>query len=376
VKAYLAIDRRIDGSSQGGLRIVPDPTAEEVIACARAMTLKYAFLGLTWGGAKGALQLPHSLEGLRHEILRELGQKIVSILKSEKWIPRNDMGSTPEDLGNLFAGAGMHIDVSAWRNLSHLYTAWSVFAATVAALRFLGEEVQGKTFVVQGFGNVGSEYARLMDRAGAKLVALSNRKGAIYRQEGIRVGEILQLRKQHGDNFLFEYRKAEFMNPEDLLTLDVDVAVPAARCWAIHETNFEKVKARIIPCAANVAIDRSIEERLFQKGKIVVTDFVANSGGVFGSALQRYLSGAKIWRLVTERFGAKVWQLLQQSASTNKSMAELAIGEANERLLRWKSPRARILSRARRSILEWTPQPIREPLLYWYCSLDRKSFFN
>lgn len=101
-KAFLVIGRTVRNSSWGGLRIVPDPSMEETIATARTMTLKYGFVDLSIGGAKGALQWTNEHTSSRPEVLRELGEKLSHLLQSKRWQPGIGLGHSVEDIKNLY----------------------------------------------------------------------------------------------------------------------------------------------------------------------------------------------------------------------------------------------------------------------------------
>jgi glutamate dehydrogenase len=368
-KAFLVIDRLVGGTSWGGLRIVPDPSKEETIAAARTMTYKYGFIGYMMGGAKAALQLPEELESQRKSVLVELGKKLSGVMRSGKWSPALDMGCRIEDLENLYQGAGIEKDVSSWTYGSGVYTAWSVFLSTIAALQLHGETLKGKRFVVQGMGRVGTEYCKMMSQAGAKLVGLSTLQGAIACEDGFNVEEIVQRRTTLGDGFLLKYEKGEQIDPSGILELDADIAVPCARAWGIHDDNWKSIKAAIIPCAANAAMELAVERKLSETGKLVVTDFVANCGGVFGSTLERYLQASAIYHLLETDYFSKVTKLLQQSLDEGRSVADIAIEESIEKLNRLDSLRERALQSLGNRILPFIPNVIRQPALLRYCSM-------
>jgi len=368
-RAFLVIDRLVGGTSWGGLRIVPDPSLSETIASARTMTWKCAFVGIGRGGAKLALQLLEEHDHRRKEIVTHLGSRLSHFLRACKWIPGIDMGCNREDIENLYRGAGIGRSLSTWKDLAPLYTAWTVYLSTIAASEMLGKPIRGMAFVIQGLGRVGMEYCRMMKEAGAILVAASTRKGALYSPNGLDIDEVLRLRAERGDGFVLNYPKAEMIDPEELLQLDVDIVVPCARCWAINERNSSAIKGTIIACAANVAMDISIERQLHKKGKIVITDFVANCGGVFGSILERYLQPSAIYHLLETDYFRKVTKLLQQSLDEERSVADIAIEESIEKLNRLDSLRERALQSIGKRILPFIPNVIRQPALLRYCSM-------
>lgn len=367
-RAYLVIDRTVWDSSWGGLRIVPDPSLEETIAAAHSMTLKYAFIGLSIGGAKASLQLSASLEAKRSSVIRELGGKLSSILREHRWLPGIDMGSNIEDIKDLYAGAGIDIDLSHWTNQSAVYTAWSLFVSTLAALEARGDSIRGRTFVVQGFGKVGTVYSALMSSAGARLVGLSTRTDAIVCRNGVEVAEAGHLRASFGDSFPLKLRDARQTDPGTLLELEADIAVPCARAWAIHHGNWKSVKAIVIPCGANAAIDHETEKNLFQSGRTVIPDFVANCGGVFGSFVDRYLPPAEIRQLIETTFRRKLDHILAEAAAGHKTVSEVASGRVFGGIHHSGSRAEKVFIEIGRRALPIIPDALRRPVLRRYCA--------
>lgn len=372
INAILVIDRTVWGSTWGGLRIVPDFSKEETIAAARTMTFKYGYIGLPMGGAKASLALPDDLEESRSAILHALGEKLTSHIRSRRWIPALDMGCSIEDIQHLYQGAGMVEDLSRWTYQSASYTAWSAYFSTLAALALQNQSIKGRTFVVEGFGRVGMEYSKLMNKAGARLIALSTRRGAIVRAEGFDIDELVHLRKTQGDGFLLDYAKGEQTDPERVLELECDIAVPCSRAWAIHEGNWQKIRASVVPCAANAAVCMEVEQNLVDSGKTVITDFVANCGGVFGSILERHVGQEKICHLLEQNHTKQVNRLLLQSVQLRRCMAAIAVDESLKRIASFERSGRRILFSAGRRALPAIPVFIREPLVMLYAS---RSFF-
>jgi glutamate dehydrogenase (NAD(P)+) len=138
--------------------------------------------------------------------------------------------------------------------------------------------VQGTRVAVQGFGNVGSIAAELMEEQGMTIVAVSDKSGGIYDPKGLRIKDVLQhvrLRR-----FLGEYKEAEHITNEQLLTLDCDVLVPAAMENVVTSKNAGQVKARVICEGANGPTTANADRILEEKGVFVIPDILANAGGV------------------------------------------------------------------------------------------------
>jgi glutamate dehydrogenase (NAD(P)+) len=149
---------------------------------------------------------------------------------------------------------------------------------TKEALGYLGMNVRGTTVAVQGFGNVGSVASQLLHREGCKIVAISDRTGAIYNANGIDVEDAVAHVKERRS--LDGYVKGDRITNEELLTLDVDVLLPAALENVITTKNAGKIRAKIICEGANGPTTAAADAVLEEKGIFVIPDILANAGGV------------------------------------------------------------------------------------------------
>ena len=246
---------------------------------------KNVFINNRIGGAKSAGIINRENEKHRNEILFEFGRGISHFVKKQVYSPGMDIGITPKELQIIYNGVGLKRDVLSWKNLSHEYSAYSCFYATLASLEKKNISMQDVTFSIQGFGSLGSVYANLMTKAGARLTAISNIHGGLVNEDGFNTNELIHNRSAHGDSFILSYPGGKQVSHGTVLEKDVTVLLPAANSFAIHDENWEKIRANIIISAANCPFSYDIERRFFQKGKTVITDFVANCGGVLGSVI-------------------------------------------------------------------------------------------
>jgi glutamate dehydrogenase (NAD(P)+) len=149
---------------------------------------------------------------------------------------------------------------------------------TREAMHHLGMPVKGATVAVQGFGNVGSIAAQLLQREGCRVVAIGDRSGAVHNAAGVDVDDAIRWVKEHKS--LDGYKRGDSISNDDLLTLDVDVLVPAALENVITSKNADKVRARIICEGANGPTTAGADAILDEKGVFVIPDILANAGGV------------------------------------------------------------------------------------------------
>lgn len=329
---YLVVDHLIQGMSIGGARIVPEISVTELQHIARSMTCKNVFIDSKIGGAKSAIIITGENEKYRNEIIYEFGKGISHFVKKQIYSPGMDIGITPKELQMVYNGAGVKRDVLSWKNLSYEHSAYSCFYATLAALEKKNISIHEATFSVQGFGSLGSAYADLMTKAGARLTAISNIHGGLVNEGGFDVKDLLHNRSVHGDNFILSYQNGKRVSHDAILEGKVTVLLPAANSFAINNDNWEKIRADIIVCAANCPFSYDIERRLFQKGKTVITDFVANCGGVLGSIIDAYVTKDDMVHIFSNYYKNKVKRLLDQSIDTNTPMADIVINEVKRKI--------------------------------------------
>lgn len=362
-QALLATERLIGGRAFGGLRVIPDLDEQELVAAARTMSLKYGFLGVAVGGAKAGLCLPHdATAGQRRAALHEMGGALGQEIASERWMPGIDMGIDLDDLRALFGGAGHRIDLTRWRNRSHEYTAWSVVAAIEAALAWRGRELGGATAAIEGFGRVGTALLHELASRGARVVAASTRFGAVVCPAGFDPERVRTLRQVAGDSFLLNYPGATAIDPRDLARQSVTVFVPAARAWSIDEPLAEQITALAVVPAANAALSRVVERRLWGRGVAVVPDFIANSGGVIGSLLEGYTRDVTLRQTVLEKTAERTRALLQRAAREAVAPIDLAESAAERWLDRAESGATRWPPAWRRALARRLPLLLRDPL--------------
>ena len=280
------------GPFKGGIRYHPDVTLEEVKALAMWMTWKCAVVNIPFGGAKGAVVCdPKQLSQRELErITRRYTKELIPVIGPEMDIPAPDVGTDAQvmswildtytvDRGHealgVVTGKPLAVGGSLGREDA---TARGATYVTFAALRKKNIPVEGLPFAVQGYGNVGGWYARLMQAAGAKLVAASTSRGGVYNPNGIDAEKLYQLYKR--DKCLDGYKDADKITNAELLACDCKVLTPAALQGAITPDNADSIRADIIIEGANGPVTCDADPILEEKGITVVPDILANAGGV------------------------------------------------------------------------------------------------
>ena len=284
------------GPMKGGLRYSPSVDIEEVRALAMWMTWKCAVARLPFGGAKGGVTVdPKALsEGELERLTRRFGTEIGPFIGPERDIPAPDVGTNAKIMAWLmdtysmnqgysvpasFTGKPISIGGSAGRFEA---TGRGVFFTTQEAYRHAGLNLEGATIAVQGFGNVGSVTAKLFTDAGAKVVAVSDSREAIYDPNGLsNIDAIIETKRNEGH--LPPEHPSDHLPKEELLTLPVDILIPAARESQITGANAGDIKAKMIVEGANGPVTCNADPILEEMGVTVIPDILANTGGVIVS---------------------------------------------------------------------------------------------
>lgn len=329
---YLVIDRLVCGGSFGGVRIVPDISLYELQSVARSMTYKNAFIHSKIGGAKAAIIINKENEKYKNDILFGFGEGISHFVRAGMFLPVLDMGISLKELQIILDGARSIHNTKSWKDMSHEYTAYSCYCATLGALEKRNIPINDVTFAVQGFGRVGSTYASLMYKAGARLTAFSNKYCGLVDENGFNVDELVQEKLAKGDDFILEQPKDKQISHDSVLEKNVTVLLPAADALVINDENYKRINADIIICAANAPMSREIERLLFENGKIVITDFVANCGGTFGSIMDHYVTKDIILNILYTSYKRKIEKILSQSIYYNRAFVDIVIEEVEKRI--------------------------------------------
>ena len=280
------------GPAKGGIRFDTQVTLEEVKALAAWMTWKCAVVNIPFGGAKGGVVCdPHEMSTSELERLtRRYTAGIIQTLGPDSDVPAPDVNTNERVMAWIMDTYSMHVGhtttavvtgkpVEMGGSLGRREaTGRGCMLVTREALAHLGMPVEGTTVAVQGFGNVGSVAAQLLHREGCKVVAIGDRSVAIHDPNGIDVDAAAAYVKKN--RTLDGFSRGEVISGADLLTLDVDVLLPAALENVITTKNAGQIRARIICEGANGPTTAAADAILEENGVFVIPDILANAGGV------------------------------------------------------------------------------------------------
>ncbi len=280
------------GPAKGGIRFDLNVTLEEVKALSAWMTWKCAVVNLPFGGAKGGVICdPLSMSvGELERVTRRYTKGIISLLGPDTDVPAPDVNTNERVMAWLMDTYSMHVGrtenavttgkpVEMGGSLGRKEaTGRGCMLVTKEALAHLGMDINGATVAVQGFGNVGSIAAKLMTQQGAKVIGISDRAGAFFNAKGIDVDAAIEHVQQHRS--LDGFTGGDLIDADELLTLDVDVLVPAALENVITTKNAPRIRAKVICEGANGPTTAAADPILDEKGIFVIPDILANAGGV------------------------------------------------------------------------------------------------
>ncbi len=292
------------GPYKGGIRFGPGVSEDEVKALSMLMTWKCSLANLPFGGAKGGVIVDprklsrKELEGFSRGYVRE----IFSWLGPELDIPAPDVNTNPQIIswmvdeysrlsGKFSPGAFTGKPEELW-GLKGRREATGF--GGVVILENLGQVFnfgpKETTIAIQGFGNVGANFALFAFQKGYKILAVSEKEGGIYVEKGLNPEETLKCREKKGKiagcycfGSVCDLSHGRQISNQELLEMKVDVLVPAAIENVITKENASRIKAKYIIAMANGPITSAAQKILEEKGKIIVPDFLANAGGVIAS---------------------------------------------------------------------------------------------
>lgn len=334
------------GPYKGGIRFHFETVREEVQALATLMSIKCAVAGLPYGGGKGGIVVdPKKLSKTELERLsRAFANRIAHVIGEDVDVPAPDVNTTSEIMSWMldeyqkiighkspatFTGKPIAMGGSLGRTEA---TGRGGLFGLLSLLAKMKKKAKGTTVAVQGFGNVGYYFAKLATEVGFKVVAISDSRSGVYDKNGIDLDRALKNKKEKGT---VSYGKT--ISNEELLELDVDVLVPAALENMVNEKNMAKIKAPIIVEMANGPLTQEAYEYLAKKGKVIVPDVFANSGGVIVSYLEWVQGKAGFWwsekevndklKVMMERAFEAIWKKSVEKKMPLKQAAfEVAIG--------------------------------------------------
>jgi glutamate dehydrogenase (NAD(P)+) len=312
--AVVVVDNVAAGPAIGGVRMAPDVTVVEVMRLARAMTLKNAMAGLPHGGAKSGITADPGMSGPDKErLIRAFARSIRDV---HDYIPGPDMGLDEtcmawihDEIGRVVGLppvlGGIPLDILG-------ATGFGVAIAAEAVEEVAHIPVSGARVAIEGFGAVGRHAARCLADRGARIIAVSDSRGAVLDPTGLPLADLMA-HKDSGAS-VHDFSGGQPLPGHELLTLDCDILVPAARPDVFTAANAPDVKARVILQGANIPATLEAEELLHERGVVVVPDFVANAGGVICASVEYHGGSAtQAFATIEEKIRTNTREVLERA---------------------------------------------------------------
>jgi glutamate dehydrogenase (NAD(P)+) len=279
------------GPYKGGVRFHPEVDLDEVRALASLMTWKTAIVGIPYGGAKGGVNCParELRSGEVEQITRSFMGKVEKVLGPTRDIPAPDVNTNAQVMAWMMDEYGKlhgHTPACVTGKPIALEGSYGREAATGRGLIYLYREAAPSlglkpsetTVVIQGFGNVGSWAARIIQQLGATVIGASDASGAVRCDAGIDADELHEHVREGGE--LIDFPGVDVIAPDDLLEIPCDVFIPAALGGMIHSSNADRLRCKVVIEGANSPTTPAADEILNSNGVFVIPDVLANAGGV------------------------------------------------------------------------------------------------
>ena len=353
--AFIVIDRLIGGIATGGLRMSPTVTLEEVRDLAEVMTYKHGLMNLPLGGAKAGIVGDPSAP--------DKGKKIQAFARMAEPLLRSclllgeDMGIYAEDVRAMYThiqldplekvlnrlrergiqyeiGQGVRAnDLLSDQNMETT-AGFGLMESLLETAELIQLPLERATAAVHGFGTVGSEIAKLLHDRGVKITAVGDAEGAIYREEGLDIHQLLSIRKPNGCIDREKIAQVQQLTHEELLQLPVDLLIPASVSQVIHEGNADSIRAKIIVEAANMPTTQEADEILREKGVMVLPDFMVNAGSAlsFGLIITGEALPQDMWTESAKRIRRMVRTVLTESMEQQEPTRIVALALASAHL--------------------------------------------
>jgi len=285
----------VRGPGKGGIRYAPDITLDEIRALASWMTWKCAVVNIPFGGAKGGVICnPKEMsQGELERMTRRYTSEIIDFIGPEKDVPAPDMNTNEQTMAWIMDTYSMHhghtvtsvvtgkpVNIGGSRGRLEA-TGRGVMVVCDESLRYLNMQQEGCRVIIQGFGNVGSNAARLLMEHGYKIIGIAEADGGLFNQNGIDIHQLIDYKERNGT--ILGFPNAEATPSEELIVSECEILIPAACENVITSRNADKIKARIVVEGANGPTTAVADEILADKHIFVAPDILSNAGGVTAS---------------------------------------------------------------------------------------------
>lgn len=335
VKSFLVIDNSLYGIPVGGIRMAADLTLEEVAQVARAMTLKFCSFKIPLGGAKAGIIADPRDEG-KSEKIYSLGESIKAFIKGDAFYPEPGLGTYNQETKEILKimgkpeiiprGIGV---IKQERPLDKKYNGISAKYALKTILENIGKHKilkskkewnSSPTVLLEGFGRAGATFAKRAESLDMNILGIVTIEGGIFDEDGLDVGELLELKKEHGDKLVDHYESKNLVKVENdkffNLSIDysVDIIITGSRTDVINESNIDEIETNVIIPTSYSPYQKGIVDTLFEKEILAYPDFISNAGDILAiDSEQKRNIGLTEEQFINKKVCEKTREILKNS---------------------------------------------------------------
>ena len=335
LRAILVIDNVSAGPAIGGCRMAPDVSLDECFRLARAMTLKNAAAALPHGGGKSVIfGDPRMPLDEKEKIVRSFAHGIKHI---EDYIVGPDLGTDElcmawcHDVIGRCVGLPRAIGGIPLEEIGA--TGYGLAEAVDVAAEFCDLDLKNATFAIQGYGSVGIHTARFLAEKGATLVGAVDIHGGRVDPDGMSTDELFRIKGEGGR--VLDYAGGREIGRDDIIDVECDIWVPAARPDVINAGNVDRLQTRIVAQGANIPASAEAEAVLHDRGVLILPDFIVNAGGVICGAVEYQGSGEyQALATIAEKIRYNTRHILEAARREGISSRQAALNFAQDRVRR------------------------------------------
>ena len=346
MSGIFVIDNTAIGWPAGGIRMAPDISIEEIARLARAMTYKFASYRLKVGGAKAGIMADPRSEK-KDLLIASFAEAIKTYILEDRYICGPDMGTYDRDIERIFNIIGKPglapKPLGMKKNgfpVEELFTGYGVCYCIEAVFNHLKnrgvfEQNYKPKIILEGFGKVGVGIAMGLQELGFNLTGVSTINGAIFNEEGLDLGKLLELKLQYGDDLINQYETKNLVRIEKERLFELssdyptDFLIPGARQDVINSKNIDKIDVKAIVPASNIPYEAGITKILKEKGIIAFPDFVANAGEILAIGVNKVAKHPdEIFEYVKSKIDEKAMEIVKGALEKDLSAYDYAIEDA------------------------------------------------
>ena len=338
MRGFVVLHNLSLGVGKGGIRMTPSVTVDEVAKLAETMTWKNSMAGLPFGGGKAGIIGDDRTMSLKKkkEIIKAFAKAISSVCPKE-YIAGPDMNTSEVEMGWIAEVLGRDAVTGKPKKMGGIphelgSTGFGIAYAARIGSKYANLNLNKATVAIEGFGNVGWFAAKYLSEHGAKIVAVSDSRGVVYKKEGLDFDRLARVKKEKGTVTAYN----DGVSPSsEIISVKADILVTAAIPDLIKAGDVDKVKARMIVEGSNIPMDPETEKLFHRRGVLVIPDFVANAGGVISSYVEwKHGSVKEMFKTVENKITRNTKMVLELAKKKNITPREAALQIAKERVLK------------------------------------------